>query len=165
MLAFKHSVFQLRHDLGTAWPALKLAFSVDAGVCTQEQDGAGLERLLRDCARPPFALDRLRQRAAALLYHCPKPQSGGNRADLVLSPLELIERITALVPPPRTQRRRYYGVGIQPPRIAPASGQPLWDECDAPNAGGAVQGALIEPHWGESTQAAPDDARDQPTDW
>jgi len=33
---------------------------------------------------------------------CPKPQSGGKRANLVLTPLELIERIAALVPPSRT---------------------------------------------------------------
>ena len=93
MLAFKHS-----------------GFSVNAGVRIQAQDRAGLERLLRYCARPPFALERLRQRGAELVYHCPKPQSGGKQADLVLSPLALIERIAALVPPPRTHRHRYYGV-------------------------------------------------------
>ena len=36
-------------------------FSVDAGVCIQAHDRAGLERLLRYCARPPFALERLRK--------------------------------------------------------------------------------------------------------
>ena len=56
------------------------------------------------------ALERLRQRGAELVYHCPKPQSGGKRADLVLTPLELIERIAAPVPPPRTHRHRYYWV-------------------------------------------------------
>ena len=60
---------------------------------------------LRYCAGPPFALDRLCQRGAELVYHCPKSQSGGKQADLVLSPLELIERIAALVPPPRTHRQ------------------------------------------------------------
>ena len=59
---------------------------------------------------PPFALDRLRQRGAELVCHCPEPQSGGKQVDLVLTPLELIERIAALVPPPRTHRHRYYGV-------------------------------------------------------
>ena len=66
MLAYRHS-----------------GFSVEAGVCIQAQDRAGLDRLLRYCARPPFALDRLRQRGAELVYHCPKPQSGGKQADLV----------------------------------------------------------------------------------
>ncbi len=63
-------------------------FSVDAGVCIAATDRAGLERLLRYCARPPFARDRLRQRGADLVYHCPQPQCGGKQADLVLTPLE-----------------------------------------------------------------------------
>jgi hypothetical protein len=37
-------------------------FSVDAGVCIEAHDRAALERLLRYCARPPFAMDRLAQR-------------------------------------------------------------------------------------------------------
>ena len=36
-------------------------FSVDAGVCIQAHDRAGLERLLRYCARPPFAMERLQR--------------------------------------------------------------------------------------------------------
>ncbi len=41
-------------------------FSVDAGVCIESHDHAALERLLRYCARPPFAMDRLRKEGAAL---------------------------------------------------------------------------------------------------
>lgn len=36
-------------------------FSVDASVRIEAADRAGRERLLRYCARPPFALERLRQ--------------------------------------------------------------------------------------------------------
>ena len=43
------------------------------------------------------------------MYQCPKPQSGGKCADLVLTPLELIAKIAALVSPPRTHRHRYFG--------------------------------------------------------
>ena len=77
MLAYKHS-----------------GFSVDAGVCIEAHDRAALERLLRYCARPPFAMERLRKEGA----------------ELHLTPLELIDRIAALVPPPRTHRHRYFGV-------------------------------------------------------
>jgi hypothetical protein len=35
-------------------------FSLDASVRTHGSDRASRERLLRYCARPPFALDRLR---------------------------------------------------------------------------------------------------------
>jgi hypothetical protein len=90
-------------------------FSVDAGVRIEGADRAGLERLLRYCARPPFAMDRLRQRGADLVYRCGKGhteplQSDKYSGELVLTPLELIDRIAQLVPPPRTHRHRYYGV-------------------------------------------------------
>ena len=97
MLTYKHS-----------------GFSVEAGVCIEAHDRAALERLLRYCARPPFAMDRLRKEGSALVYRCAKQHSelaaGGKVAELVLTPPELIERIAALVPPPRTHRHRYFGV-------------------------------------------------------
>ena len=100
MLAYQHS-----------------GFSVDAGVCIQADDRASLERLLRYCARPPFAMDRLRKEGAELVYRCAKQRSepgsdkrGAKVDELHLTPLELIARIAALVPPPRTHRHRYFGV-------------------------------------------------------
>ena len=59
----------------------------------------------------------------------------------------------------------YIGVPAQAPRVAPARGPPLWDECEGPCADGAGQGSQLEPHWGESSQMTPDDAPDQRTDW
>jgi hypothetical protein len=100
MLAYQHS-----------------GFSVDAGACIQAHDRAALERPLRYCARPPFAMDRLRKEGDALVYRCAKQRSepvGNKRGEkvdeLTLTPLELITRIAALVPPPRTHRHRYFGV-------------------------------------------------------
>ena len=85
-------------------------FSMDASVCISGTDRAGLERLLRYCARPPFALEHLHPLDADhLIYHNPKPRSDSPR-DLVLTPLELIDKIAALIPPPRAHRHRYYGV-------------------------------------------------------
>jgi hypothetical protein len=92
-------------------------FSVDAGVCIEADDRAALERLLRYCARPPFAMDRLRKEGCDLVYRCAKQRSepssdkrGAKADELHLTPLELIERIAALEPPPRTHRHRYFGV-------------------------------------------------------
>ena len=83
---------------------------MDASVCIQGTDRAGLERLLRYCARPPFALEHLHTLDAGhLIYHNPKPRPDSPR-DLVLTPLELIDKIAALIPPPRAHRHRYYGV-------------------------------------------------------
>ena len=47
-------------------------FSVDAGVCIESQDRAGLERLLRYCAGPPFAMESLRKAGSELVYRCSK---------------------------------------------------------------------------------------------
>ncbi len=81
-----------------------------AAVCSLVGDRPGLERLLRYCARPPFALERLQQRDAEhLLYENPRSGPGG-RGPQTLTPLELIDRLAALVPPPRVHRHRYYGV-------------------------------------------------------
>ena len=85
-------------------------FSLDAAVRVGAHDRAGLERLLRYCARPPFALERLELiDAERVVYRLPKPQRDGTTA-LTLTPLELIEHLAALIPPPRLHRHRYYGV-------------------------------------------------------
>jgi hypothetical protein len=76
-------------------------FWLDASVRTEGHDRAGLECLLRYCARPPFALERLEQLPdGQILYRFPKPQPDG-RTELRLTPLELIERLVALIQPPR----------------------------------------------------------------
>ncbi|MFO1403214.1 MAG: transposase [Azonexus sp.] len=73
-------------------------FSLDAGVRIEANDRQGLERLLRYCARPAFAQERLRQiDAEHLVYESPKPGPGGRVSQI-------------LIPPPRRHRHRYYGV-------------------------------------------------------
>jgi hypothetical protein len=53
--------------------------------------------LLRYCARPPFSLEHLQQLDAEhLVYLSPKPGLDGS-SDLVLTPLELIGKIAALM--------------------------------------------------------------------
>ncbi len=85
-------------------------FSLDAGVRIEAEDRSGLERLLRYCARPVFALERLRQiDPEHLVDESIKPGPGGS-VSLLLTPLELIERLAALIPPPRRHRHRYFGV-------------------------------------------------------
>ncbi len=90
-------------------------FSVDGSVRIEGADRVGPERLLRHCARPLFAPDRLHQRDAEhLVYRKPKPvrgtAPGARPTALVQTPLELIDKIAALVPPPGAHRHRYYGV-------------------------------------------------------
>ena len=99
-------------------------FSIDASVRIEGEDRAGVERLLRYCARPPFALERLyapggivslSSPESRLVYRpptkggVPKPAPDG-RTEPVLSPLHLLERLVRLIPPPRAHRHRYHGV-------------------------------------------------------
>jgi hypothetical protein len=91
-------------------PYFPRGFSLDAAVRIAGDDRAGLERLLRYCARPAFALERLTQvDAERVVYRLPKPQPDG-RIALSLTPLELLDRLAALIPPPRRHRHRYQGV-------------------------------------------------------
>ena len=85
-------------------------FSVAASVRIEAADRAGRERLLRYCARPPFALERLRQLdGEQLSYDHPKAGPGGSGPQ-ILTPLKLLDRLAAVVPPPRVHRHRYFGV-------------------------------------------------------
>ena len=81
-------------------------FSVDGSVRIEAEDRAGRERLLRYCARPPLALDRLRELDPERLVYDPPKRGPGGSAPLLLTPLELLDRLAALVPPPRLHRHR-----------------------------------------------------------
>ena len=85
-------------------------FSLDASVRVDGHDRAGLERLLRYGARPPFALERLELLPEGqIVYRFPKPQPDGT-TQVRLTPLERIDRLATLIPPPRLHRHRYHGV-------------------------------------------------------
>jgi hypothetical protein len=87
-----------------------VASRLTARCASRRPTAPGAFRLLRYCARPPFALERLRELDAEhLVYESAKPGSGRSGL-LLLTPLELLERLAALVPPPRVHRHRYYGV-------------------------------------------------------
>ena len=75
-------------------------FSFDAKVKIQAWDRVGLERLIRYCARGPFAGENLRWNGPWLIYRLPKPCHTG-KTFIQLDPLEFLDKIAALVPPPR----------------------------------------------------------------
>jgi hypothetical protein len=52
-------------------------------------------------------------------------------------------------------------VDAQAPRISPARGPPLWDDCDTP----VDEGVDVPPDWDTATQTAPDYEIDQRTNW
>ena len=111
-------------------------FSVDASVRIALIDRdvpsyfQGLEHLLRYCARPPFALERLSVirgedgRPTKVRYVLPRHKAANwvgpgrgrksTRPDasgvVELSPFEFLDRLADLVPRPRKHRHRYHGV-------------------------------------------------------
>ena len=85
-------------------------FSVDASVAIHGDDRAGLERLLRYCARPCWASERLTQASDGerLIYTFDKPRPDGSW-QLMLTPLELLDRLARFIPAPRRHLHRCYG--------------------------------------------------------
>ena len=115
----------VRHGALTAEVAADLArwghgggFSVHAAVRIEAEDCAGLERLLRYCARPAFASERLAWDGPErpVRYTLSKPLPTG-QTELTLAPRELLDRLAALIPPPRRHRHHYFGC-VRPARGA-----------------------------------------------
>jgi hypothetical protein len=138
-------------------------FSIDASVRISGRDRTGRERLLRYCARPPFALERLRiervhsARSSGagiagtgdlirrVLYQ-PSRATPDSRTLLVLSPLDFLAALARLIPPPRVHRHRYHGV------LAPNAG--LRERVTA-LATGAVPDTLRQGRPGDDEPATP----------
>jgi hypothetical protein len=122
-------------------------FSLHAGVLIEANDRAALERLLRYCARPAFASERLEvltgqgddteQHDERIRYTFPKPMPDGQTC-LTLTPLELLDRLAALIPPPRRHRHHYHGAFAphSPLRkaVTACAGQAITREIDAADA-------------------------------
>jgi hypothetical protein len=111
-------------------------FSIDASVRITLLDRdvpnyfQSLEHLLRYCARPPFALERLSVirdadgRIARIRYVMPRHKAAtwvaqgrkrkstqpGANGVIELSPFEFLDRLADLIPQPRKHRHRYHGV-------------------------------------------------------
>jgi hypothetical protein len=85
-------------------------FNLDASVRVPEDDRQRLERLARYMGRPSIAEDRVERREDG--RYClwfKRPWSNGTTA-VVVSGIELVARLAALVPPPRMHLTRYFGV-------------------------------------------------------
>jgi hypothetical protein len=111
-------------------------FSLHAATCVEAGDKDGLERLCQYVARPPLAAGSLKMHSDDLLsFKLKTPWSDGT-THLILSPLELIEKLAALVPPPRKNIVRYHGVlgphAKNRDKIVPAAENDLGDKIAAP---------------------------------
>jgi hypothetical protein len=100
---------------GGRWAAEWEGFRVHAGVRIAAGDDEGREQLCRYAARPGIALSRMTLLDdGRIAYRVRHPyQPGGTHR--VMTPVEFLARLAALVPPPRYPLLSYYGV------LAPAS--------------------------------------------
>ena len=90
---------------------LKLdGFSLHAAVSIPSHRRDSLERLIRYMARPPVCTERLSLNEEGQVQYLFKRPWKDGRTHVVLSPLEFIEKLSALVPLPYLHLTRYSGV-------------------------------------------------------
>ncbi len=85
-------------------------FNLEASVRFDADDDLGRERLFRYAARPPFALSRMRLLPGGRIAYRIKKLRDGRAKQRVMTPVELLARLAALIPPPRYPLVRYHGV-------------------------------------------------------
>ena len=85
-------------------------FNLHAGVAIAPQDPEALERLIRYTARPPLSLDRVQELDDGRVMVRFKRAWANGTAAVILTGVELLERLAALVPRPRAQRVLYGGI-------------------------------------------------------
>jgi hypothetical protein len=103
-------------------------FSLHAEVCCAAHERHKLEHLCRYITRPAIANERLtRNRAGDVVLQLKSPYHDGT-THVVMSPLELMQRLAALVPRPRLHLIRFHGVLA--PEARPREG-PAWRAEDA----------------------------------
>jgi len=139
-------------------------YTIHAGVELDGKNREKLEKVCRYLFRPAFAEERLLLRPDGKVeYGFRKPRWDGGRR-VVLEPLELLEKLAALVPPPRAHLTRYSGI------LAPSH---EWRKAVVPAApegesGECTRRPPFEP-WDEEEDERPrrrrNPAREKAMDW
>jgi hypothetical protein len=84
-------------------------YNLEAGVRIAADDDFGREHLLRYCARPPLSLARLTQLPHGKIGYRIKKLRNHRSKLRIMTPLELLARLAALIPPPRHPLVRFHG--------------------------------------------------------
>jgi len=77
-------------------------------MCAADKDAR--ERLLRYCLRAPLSLERLSIGPDGKVIYQVKATRHGNETQRVMSPMQFMARLVALIPPPYHPLLRYFGV-------------------------------------------------------
>jgi hypothetical protein len=98
------------HNSDHGLVAKNSGFSLHAGVAMPGTAREKIEKLCRYIARPAIALERLKLTAGGqVVYSLKKPYSDGT-THIVMTQLELLEKIAAIIPRPKIHLTRYHGV-------------------------------------------------------
>jgi len=98
------------HNSQAGLVAANSGFSLHAGVAMAGNEREKIEKLCRYIARPAIALERLHlNQRGQVVYVLKKPYSDGT-THIVMTQLELLERLAAIVPRPRVHLTRFAGV-------------------------------------------------------
>jgi hypothetical protein len=103
------------HEQTPEKPALALAvdrggFNLHAGVRIEARDDLGRERLMRYGCRPPLSLERLRRLPGGRVAYRLKYVSRGRGKFRIMTAMEFMARLSALIAAPRYPLVRYAGV-------------------------------------------------------
>jgi hypothetical protein len=121
-------------------------FNMHASLTVGAADDLGRERLCRYGLRPPLSLARLRVlRDGRLSYRVKKSSRRVSRCR-IMTPVECIARLCALIPPPRYPLTRFHGV-LAPraklrPRVVPTLPERMTRACASASSRHAERGAL-----------------------
>ena len=85
-------------------------YSLHAAVVIPRKDREGLERLCRYIARPPLAQERLAELSKGMYKLTLKTPCSDGTSSILLSRMEIMERLVALIPPPRANQVLYHGI-------------------------------------------------------
>jgi hypothetical protein len=85
-------------------------FNLHASIAIEGHDRIALERILRYMGRPPLSNERLSLAPDGhrLVVTLKTPWRDGT-SQIILTPFELMERLVAIIPPPRKNLIRYHG--------------------------------------------------------
>ena len=87
-----------------------MGFSLHAGVHCEADDRQGIEQLCRYITRPAISNERLAINRQGNVVLKLKTARRNGTTHMVLTPMEFMRRVAALVPRPRLHRIRFHGV-------------------------------------------------------
>ncbi len=120
-------------------------FNLHAGTCIEAGDDMGRERLARYGARPPLSLERLRRLPGGRVGYRLKYVTRGRGRFRIMTGLEFMARLSAVIAPPRYPLVRYAGV------LGPRS---AWRKDIVPKPRDrqpACDGAVVDPTGGDTS--------------